>query len=253
MKIVSWNVNGIMPCLANGSLRPLYELAPDLICFQETRTGERPEAVPGYCHYWNSSERSGYAGVMSAVREKPLHVDCGTGNPTLDREGRLLTLEFEGFYSVNAYFPQSLGKGGIARHSYRMKWDEALLEKLLALDERKPVILCGDFNITRAPLDVYPENERLVWAEQGYMSEERENLEELLESGFTDVYRALYPNQTGAYTWWSNRLNKRKENRGWRLDYFCVSDRLMSHVKDMRHYTEIVGSDHCPILLDISL
>lgn len=251
MKIASWNVNGIMPCLANGSLGPLYELAPDLICFQETRTGERPEAVPGYHHYWNSSERSGYAGVMTAARKEPLQVDYGVGDAALDREGRLLTLEFASFYSVNAYFPNS--QGSIARHDYRMKWDTALREKLAVLDGRKPVILCGDFNTTRSALDVYPENERLFWAEQGYMSEERENLEELLDNGFTDVFRALHPEQAGAYTWWSNRLNKRKENRGWRLDYFCVSDRLMPKVRGICHHAEIMGSDHCPILLDIKL
>lgn len=251
MKIVTWNVNGIIPCLNNGSLKPLCALSPDLICFQETRTGERPEAVPGYHHHWNASERSGYAGVMSATKKKAIYAECGVGDPALDREGRLLSLEFEEFYSVNAYFPKS--QGSLARHSYRMEWDEALREKLLAMDERKPVILCGDFNITRSSFDVYPENERLIWAEKGYMSEERESLEGLLEIGFTDVFRALYPEQTGAYTWWSNRMNKRKENRGWRLDYFCVSDRLMPKVRGICHHAEIMGSDHCPILLDIKL
>ena len=172
------------------------------------------------------------------------------GDAALDREGRLITLEFEGFYSVNAYFPQS--QGSLARHSYRLEWDEALREKILTLDAQKPVILCGDFNTTRSTLDVYPENERVFWAEQGYMPEEREGLEELLEHGFTDVFRSFYPEQAGAYTWWSNRLNKRKENRGWRLDYFCVSDRLMPGVRAVRHHTEIFGSDHCPILLEIS-
>ena len=251
MKIVSWNVNGIIPCLVNGSFEPLYELGADLICIQETRTNERPDAVPGYHHYWNSSIRGGYAGVMSAVRKEPILVKYGLGNADLDQEGRLVTLEFEGFYSVNAYFPQS--QGSIARHNFRMEWDEALREKLIVLDEQKPVILCGDFNTTRSSLDVYPENERLVWAEQGYMSEERESLEELLESGFTDVFRSLYPEQAEAYTWWSNRLRKRKENRGWRLDYFCISDRIVEQVTAIKHLTEIYGSDHCPVMLEIKL
>lgn len=251
MRIVSWNVNGIMPCLSNGSFAPVLGLDADLICIQETRTCQRPDAASGYLHFWNSSQRGGYAGVLSASREQPLSVVCGVGDTALDREGRFITLEFDQFYAANAYFPKS--QGSLARHSYRMEWDEALREKLLAMDERKPVILCGDFNITRSSLDVYPENERLIWAGKGYMSEEKESLEELLEHGFSDVFRALHPEQTGAYTWWSNRMNKRKENRGWRLDYFCVSDRIMSKVKAMRHHTEIMGSDHCPILLDIDL
>lgn len=251
MKIVSWNVNGIMPCLANHSIDPLYGMDIDLACFQETRTDKRPVVLQGYYHEWNISERSGYAGVLSASRQEPLSVQHGLGNSELDNEGRVIISEFKGFYSVNAYFPKS--QASIARHTYRMKWDNALRERLATLDEQKPVILCGDFNITRSLLDVYPENERQVWAEMGYMSEERDSLEELLENGFTDVFRHLYPELPGAYTWWSNRLNKRKENRGWRLDYFCVSDRILSSVKEIRHCKEIFGSDHCPILLEIDL
>ena len=251
MKIASWNVNGIMPCLANSSFDPLIRLSPDIVCIQEVRTNQRPDAIPPFHHFWNSSERSGYAGVLSATQKEPLGVVYGLGDSALDREGRLLTLEFERFYSVNAYFPQS--QGSLARHNYRMAWDEALREKLLALDKHKPVILCGDFNTTRSLLDVYPENERIFWAEQGYMSEERESLEELLEAGFTDVFRSFYPEQAGAYTWWSNRLNKRKQNRGWRLDYFCVSNRIVSDVQAIQHHTEIFGSDHCPILMEICL
>lgn len=251
MKIISWNVNGLMPCLVNGSLGPLNGLAPDLVCFQETRTNERPEIMTGYHHFWNSSERSGYAGVLTVSRHEPLSVRFGLGDTGLDREGRIIVAEFEDFYSVNAYFPKA--QASSARHTYRMKWDEALREKMLALDLEKPVILCGDFNTTRSSLDVYPENERLIWSEQGYMSEERESLEELLENGFTDAFRSLYPDLPGAYTWWSNRLNKRRENRGWRLDYFCVSDRIVPAITDVQHRTEIMGSDHCPIMLEIAI
>lgn len=251
MRIISWNVNGIMPCLANGSLAPLYGLKPDVVCLQETRTSKRPVVMPNCFHYWSSGERSGYAGVLSTSRKEPIDIQYGVGNSALDGEARLVVLEFDRCYSVNAYFPKA--QASIARHNYRMEWDEALREKLFMLDQLKPVILCGDFNITRSPLDVYPENERIAWAEQGYMSEERESLEELLESGFTDVFRLLHPKLAGSYTWWSNRLNKRSQNRGWRLDYFCVSNRIVPYIKGMWHHTQIMGSDHCPIMLEIDI
>lgn len=244
-KIISWNVNGIIPTMAGGTIGWLLGYEPDIICFQETRTGQRPEVLPGFYHYWLSGKQSGYAGMLTLTKERPLSVRHGLGVPKLDAEGRLLILEFEKFWSVNAYFPRSEGK--LARHNFRMEWDDALFDLLAELDEVKPVVLCGDFNITRAAIDIYPENARMMAVEAGYMSEEREALETLLESGFTDVFRYLNPDLEGAYTWWSNRLKKREENRGWRLDYFVISDRLLPKVLNMWHYTKITGSDHCPI------
>lgn len=249
--IVSWNVNGIMPCIKNGSLKPLIPLEADIICFQETRTSQRPVIFPEYRHFWLSGERSGYAGVLTMTRNEPISVQYGFGDPYLDGEARLLTLEFDKFWSVNAYFPKSQDK--LERHEYRLQWDAALLEYLLKLDQEKPVILCGDFNITRSVIDIFPENTRMMWAEKGYMSEERDDLETLIDSGFTDAFRYLYPEQEGAYTWWSNRLNKRQEDRGWRLDYFLVSDRISDRIMNVWHFKKVMGSDHCPIELMMNL
>lgn len=251
MKIISWNLNGLMPCIENGSLKPLPSLDPDIICFQETRTSQRPTVFPGFSHYWLSGEREGYAGVLTMSRAKPLSVRYGLGDPDLDKEARLLTLEFDKFWSVNAYFPRS--EGDLERHAFRMAWDKALLELLLELDQEKPVILCGDCNVTRSPLDFYPENTRLMWAEEGYASEERDDFETMLENGFVDVYRYLHPDQQGTYTWWSNRKNKRAENRGWRLDYFCISERILFKAYVVRHFAKLEGSDHCPIMLGLTI
>lgn len=248
--LISWNVNGIMPCIANGKLHPLQSLNADVICFQETRTDQRPIIFPDYHHYWLSGEKQGYAGVLTMSKKKPLSVRYGLGIPQLDGEARLITVEFEKFWSVNAYFPKS--QGNLSRHEYRMQWDEALSNWLSALDAEKPVILCGDFNITRAPIDIYPENSRMMWAEQGYMSEERDHLETLLEQGFTDAFRHLYPERV-SYTWWSNRLNKRRENKGWRLDYFLVSTSIKDKILNVWHFEKIDGSDHCPIELMVDI
>lgn len=245
-KIVSWNLNGLMSCIESGSTKPIMGLDPAVICFQEIRTQQEPVVYPKYHHFWLHSERDGYAGVLSMSLQEPLNVRYGVGDPRLDREGRLIALEFDNFWSVNAYFPQSHGK--LDRHIFRMDWDEALLDLMLELDEKKPVVLCGDFNVTRGPIDFFPENTRLMWAEEGYMSEERDDLETLFENGFTDVFRWKYPEEV-SYTWWSNRLNKREENRGWRLDYFVVSDRLLPKVDYIHHFTRLTGSDHCPIML----
>ncbi len=249
--IISWNVNGIIPTMEGGTIRWLRGYEPDIICFQETRTDQRPEVLPDFRHYWLSGEQPGYAGVLTLCKDEPLNIRHGLGNPELDREGRLLALEFEKVWVVNAYFPRSEGK--LARHLFRMAWDDALFDFLHELDEEKPVVLCGDFNITRAAIDIYPENTRMMAAEEGYISEEREALEALLESGFTDVFRHLYPDQEGAYTWWSNRKKKRDEDRGWRLDYFVTSDRLLPRVLNMYHLKNVPGSDHCPIKLMLNL
>lgn len=250
-KVISWNVNGIIPTLEGGTVGWLRSHEPDIICFQETRTDQRPEVLSGFHHYWLSGERPGYAGVLTLCKDEPLNIRRGFDIPELDQEGRLLALEFEKVWVVNAYLPRSEGK--LARHLFRMEWDDALFDFVHELDTEKPVVLCGDFNITRAAIDIYPENARMMAAEAGYISEEREALEALLESGFVDVFRHLYPDREGAYTWWSNRKNKREENRGWRLDYFIVSARLLSRALNMYHLTHITGSDHCPIMLALDL
>lgn len=237
--------------MQGGTIRWLNGHEPDIICFQETRTDQRPEVLPGFHHYWLSGEKAGYAGVLTLSKDEPHQVLYGLGIDHLDQEGRLLALEFEKVWVVNAYFPKSDSK--LSRHLFRLEWDKALFDFIHDLDSAKPVVLCGDFNITRSAIDVYPENARMMATEAGYISEEREDLEALLESGFTDVFRHLYPDQEGAYTWWSNRLNKRQENRGWRLDYFVVSDRLLPRVLNMFHLKSITGSDHCPIRLMLNL
>ena len=248
MKIVSWNLNGLLSCVKNRSFDPISGLCPDVICLQEIRTQQEPEIIPGYTHFWHHSQRDGYSGTATLSRKEPLRAIYGFGEEYPDPEGRLLTLEFDSVYVMNAYVPNS--QKNLQRHAYRMEWDEALREYICGLCEDKPVILCGDFNVAREDIDVYEENLRQYWAEQGYASDERSSLETLLEMGFTDVYRHFYPGKR-SYTWWSNRLNKRNEGRGWRLDYFIVSNELLPNVTAVRHLTGITGSDHCPILIEV--
>ena len=250
MKITSWNLNGLMASMKNNAIEPLQEREPDIICFQEIRTHQEPVILEGYTHYWNHGARDGYSGTAILSRIKPESVQNGFLGGFSDEEGRLITMEFADFYLVNAYVPNS--QKNLKRQAYRMEWDCALREHILELMEEKPVILCGDFNVARAELDIYAENMRQYWAEQGYASDERSNFETLLECGLCDVFRELYPEQR-SYTWWSNRLNKRSENRGWRLDYFLVSEGLMEAVIDISHLSEMQGSDHCPIELEVEL
>lgn len=248
MKIISWNLNGLLSCVKNNCFDPINHLKPDVICLQEIRTQQEPEIIPGYYHFWHHSQRDGYSGTATLVRKKPYRAVYGFGGVFPDPEGRLLTVELDSMYVVNAYVPNS--QKNLKRHAYRMEWDDALREYISQLYEEKPVIICGDFNVAREDIDVYEENLRQYWAEQGYASDERSNLEALLEMGFTDVYRHFYPN-IRSYTWWSNRLNKRSEDRGWRLDYFIVSDELLPDVINIRHLSDIFGSDHCPISIEV--
>lgn len=250
MNIVSWNLNGLMSSIKNGSLDVLEEKVPDVICLQEIRTKQEPVIIGGYHHYWNHGERDGYSGTAMLLFEEPLRVFNDFQNGYEDSEGRLITAELANIYVVNAYVPNS--QKNLWRQAYRMEWDEAFREHVRMLTEEKPVIICGDFNVARSEIDIYAENMRQYWAEQGYSSDERSAFESLLEEGLTDVFRELYPEKR-SYTWWSNRLNKRKDNRGWRLDYFLVSDSLMGKVKSMVHHDDIPGSDHCPIELEVDL
>lgn len=234
--------------MKNNSFASLDHLEADVICLQEIRTQQEPEIVPGCHHFWNHSQRDGYAGTAVLSRQKPRRVIYGFDGKHPDPEGRLLTLEFDKLYVVNAYVPNS--QKNLKRHAYRMEWDMYMREFVCELCEDKPVMICGDFNVAREDIDIYEENLRQYWAEQGYASDERSSLETLLDAGFTDVFRYFHPD-TRSYTWWSNRLNKRRENRGWRLDYFIVSNDLLPRIAGMRHLSDITGSDHCPIYLEV--
>ena len=246
MKIVSWNVNGLAACKRKGFLRVLARSGADIFCCQEIKT-RCPLSTPGYLQFWNPAKRPGYSGTLTLARKEPLSVRYGMGIREFDVEGRLITLEYDGFYALNVYGPNS--QSGLARLEYRTAWDAALREFLLTLD--KPVILCGDFNVAREHIDIYPENLRNEPEPPGFQSLEREGMERLLALGLTDVFRAWHPQVEGAYTWWSMRLNKRLENRGWRLDYFLISEALLPMMQSVAHHTDILGSDHCPISLTL--
>lgn len=250
MKIVSWNLNGLLASLKNGVLNVFQDILPDILCLQEIRTREEPEILEGYFHYWNHGDREGYSGTAVLSFEEPSRVIYGFLSDFPDDEGRLITLEYPEVFVVNAYVPNS--QQNLKRQAYRMRWDAAFREHIIELKDKKPVIVCGDFNVARESIDIYEENMRQYWAEQGYASDERSNFETLLEEGLTDVFRALHPDER-SYTWWSNRLNKRQEDRGWRLDYFLVSDELMEDVVSFSHMKDILGSDHCPISLEVTL
>jgi len=249
MKIITWNLNGLLSSVQNDVFADIAALEPDILCLQEIRTQQEPVILPGYHHYWNHGERDGYSGTAVLSKKKPLEVICGAGTEA-DEEGRVLTLAFPECFIVNAYAPNS--QQNLQRRAYRLNWDTQFYQYAGELMEERPVIICGDFNVTRRELDIYAENQRQVWAQMGYASDERSNLESFLEMGFTDVFRHLYPDRR-SYTWWSNRLNKRRENRGWRLDYFFVSDDLLFDVERMDHLEDVHGSDHCPVLLEVSV
>ena len=249
MKIVSWNLNGLLSSLKNNAFQPVLTAGADVLCLQEIRTQQEPTVADGYFHLWNHSQRDGYAGTAMLCRREPLRVLRGFHGGA-DPEGRTLTAEFERCFVVNAYVPNS--QQNLQRHAFRMEWDEEFRDYVCELREEKPVIICGDFNVARTELDIYPENMRQYWAEQGYASDERSNLESLIECGFTDAFRHLHPDMR-SYTWWSNRLNKRQQDRGWRLDYFLVDDDLLDRVRAVEHLQAVMGSDHCPILLEIDL
>ena len=246
MKIISWNINGLRAYIKHNSVRFFEKADADVICLQETK-GMADFELSGFHAYWNAAKRPGYSGTLTLSRIEPLSVRYGFDVEKFDDEGRLVTLEYPGFFLVNAYFPNS--QHSLDRLEYRLEWDSELLFYLRQLP--KPVILCGDINVARDYIDIYPENLRNEESPPGFRSEEREGFEALLEAGFVDVFRNWYPKRTGAYTWWSNRLNKRLENRGWRLDYFLVTKDIVNDVCDIRHLTDVLGSDHCPIELTI--
>ena len=250
MKLITWNVNGLRACLGKGFMDFFHEADADVVCLQETKL--QPHQIeldlPGYQIFWNSAEKKGYSGTAVFTRVPPLSVSYGIGIEEHDHEGRVITAEFEDFYLVCCYTPNAQNE--LARIDYRMAWEDAFRAYLMALDEKKPVILCGDLNVAHQEIDL--KNPKSNRGNAGFSDQEREKMGVLLSSGFTDTFRALYPDREGAYTWWSYRFSARKNNAGWRIDYFIVSDRLMPRVQDQIIHSQVTGSDHCPVELDLA-
>ncbi len=251
MRLVSWNVNGLRACINKGFYDYFKESDADIFCLQETKMqpGQAEIISEGYHQYMNSAMRKGYSGTMVFARQEPLQVTYGLGMEEHDQEGRVITCEYESFYLVTCYTPNS--KEGLARLDYRMQWEDDFLAYLKRLDEKKPVILCGDLNVAKEEIDL--KNPKTNRRNAGFSDEEREKMRTLLANGFTDTFRYLYPDLEGVYSWWSYRFNARKNNAGWRIDYFIVSDRLRDKIVDAKIHTDIMGSDHCPVELEIAL
>lgn len=251
MRFMSWNVNGLRACLGKGFLDACAFSGADIICLQETKM--RPEQaqfdLPGYHRYWNSADKAGYSGTAVFTREEPLSVTYDFGGDIHRHEGRLITAEYPAFYLVCCYTPNSQDQ--LKRLDYRMCWEDDLREYLMELDGKKPVVYCGDLNVAHQEIDI--KNPGPNRRNAGFTDEEREKMTALLASGFTDTFRFLHPDTTGAYSWWSYRFNARKNNAGWRIDYFIVSDRLRPHITKADIWSEIQGSDHCPVVLDLDL
>ena len=251
MKLISWSVNGLRACVGKGFLDYFKEQQADIFCLQETKLqeGQIELELDGYHQYWNYAEKKGYSGTAIFTKEKPISVHYGIGIEEHDKEGRVITLEFEKFYMITVYTPNSQEK--LARLDYRMKWEEDFKNYLLELDKKKPVIVCGDLNVAHKEIDL--KNPKTNRKNAGFSDEEREKMTKLLESGFVDSFRYFYPNKTDIYSWWSYRFSARAKNAGWRIDYFLVSDRIKENMKGAEIHTEILGSDHCPVLLNIDL
>ena len=250
MRFVSWNVNGLRAGLTKGFMESFREVDADIFCVQETKMqpGQAILELPGYKQYWNSAEKKGYSGTAVFSRVEPLSVSYGLGIEEHDHEGRVITLELEDYYLVTVYTPNSQKE--LARLSYRMEWEVAFRQFLQELDKKKPVIVCGDLNVAHTEIDL--KNPRTNHKNAGFTDEERGKFEELLAAGFTDTFRYIYPDVTGAYTWWSYLRKARANNSGWRIDYFLTSNRLQPQIKSATIYNEIFGSDHCPVGLELS-
>ncbi|MCI6647667.1 MAG: exodeoxyribonuclease III [Oscillospiraceae bacterium] len=249
MRFISWNVNGLRAVVKKGFTDIFWDLDADFFCLQETKLQEGQIALdlPGYHQYWCYAERKGYSGTAIFTKHEPLSVTYNLGDPIHDTEGRVITLEYPEFYLVCVYTPNA--QDGLKRLDYRMAWDDAFREHLAALDRQKPVIVCGDFNCAHEEIDL--KNPKTNVGNPGFSDEERAKFTELLEAGFTDTFRYLYPDATGAYSWWSYRGNARANNTGWRIDYFLCSDRVREQIDKAYICPEITGSDHCPVGLDI--
>lgn len=251
MKLISWNVNGLRACVQKGFLDIFKELNADMFCIQESKLqeGQISLELEGYHQYWNYSIKKGYSGTAIFTRREPMSVAYGIGIEEHDQEGRVITLEFAEFYLVTVYTPNSQSE--LARLDYRMRWEDAFLSYLKGLEEKKPIVFCGDLNVAHKEIDL--KNPKTNRKNAGFTDEERGKFSTLLGQGFIDTYRYFYPDQEGIYSWWSYRFQARKKNAGWRIDYFCVSESLKEKLVDAKIHTEIMGSDHCPVELDIDL
>ena len=251
MKLISWNVNGIRACLNKGFSDFFKEVNADIFCLQETKC--QPEQInlefEGYTSYWNSAERKGYSGTAIFTKKQPVNVTYGIGIEEHDKEGRIITLEFENFYLVTNYTPNA--KRELERLDYRMVWEDEIRKYLLELNKKKPVIMCGDLNVAHEEIDL--KNPKTNTRNAGFTIEERTKMTELLEAGFTDTFRYLYPDKKDAYSWWSYMRKSREKNVGWRIDYFIVSKSIEDKIKEATIYSEILGSDHCPVGLEIKI
>ena len=251
MRLISWNVNGIRACVTKGFLDFFNEVDADIFCIQESKlqAGQIDLELPEYKQYWNYAERKGYSGTAIFTKKEPLSVFYGIGIEEHDKEGRVITLEFDNFYMVTVYTPNS--KNELARLDYRMVWEDAFKEYLLELDSKKPVIVCGDLNVAHKEIDL--KNPKTNTRNAGFTIEEREKFTNLLDSGFIDTFRYFYPEVTGIYSWWSYRFKAREKNAGWRIDYFLVSNKLQDKLKGAKIHTDVFGSDHCPVELTINI
>ena len=251
MKLISWNVNGIRACLTKGFSDFFKQADADVFCLQETKCqqGQVKLEFEGYKSYWNSAEKKGYSGTAIFTRKKPINVIYGIGKEEHDKEGRVITLEFENYYIVTIYTPNS--KKELERLAYRMEWEDEIRKYLLHLNEKKPVIMCGDLNVAHKEIDL--KNPKTNRRNAGFTDEERNKMTELLNAGFTDTFRYVYPEKTESYTWWSYIGQARTRNAGWRRDYFITSKQIEKKIKDAIIYSEIYGSDHCPVGLEIEI
>ena len=251
MKFISWNVNGLRACVGKGFMDHFSAMDADFFCLQETKlqAGQIDLPLEGYHQYWNYAEKKGYSGTAIFAKHPALTVTTGIGVPEHDTEGRVITLEYETFYLVTCYTPNAQRE--LTRLDYRMEWEAAFLDYLKDLDSRKPVILCGDLNVAHQPIDL--KNPGANKRNAGFTDEERSAFTRLLENGFTDSFRYLYPEKTGAYSWWSYMFNARANNAGWRIDYFVVSNRLADKILEAAIHPDVFGSDHCPVGLELEL
>lgn len=245
MKLISWNVNGLRACVGKGFYESLATLDADVVCLQETKlqAGQIDLSLEGYETYWNYADKKGYSGTAIFTRRHPLSVTYGLGIDLHDHEGRIITAEYEDFYLVTAYVPNS--QDGLRRLDYRQQWDKDLRAYLKELETRKPVVLCGDLNVAHREIDL--KNPKSNRKNAGFTDEEREGFQQLLDAGFVDTFRHFYPDQTDIYSWWSYRFRAREKNAGWRIDYFVVSEALRPLLESAAIHTEIFGSDHCPV------
>ncbi len=250
-RFVSWNVNGIRACMNKDFYESFKALDADIFCLQETKVqaGQTELLLDGYHQFWNYAEKKGYSGTAVFTREEPISVSYGLGIPEHDTEGRVITLEFDKFYFITVYVPNS--RDGLVRLDYRMEWEDAFRNYICELDKKKPVVFCGDLNVAHKEIDL--KNPKSNRKNPGFTDEERGKFSAMLESGFVDTFRHFYPDLEGVYSWWSYRFSARAKNAGWRIDYFIVSERLKDSLKDAKIHGEIFGSDHCPVEVEIEL